>query len=168
MFNLFKQKPSSAEIFAKQVISEISNMGAQKADEIMEKNKAEMLAQCFAEPDLADTLSAQSEGFILSIEIQFLWGFFHEYVQTYKAPANGYDRILIHLIERLTGVHGFKFSDAVEFVHNIQDLYNKDDPFFSDISDLGKLAYHDGGDHYYTYIIKLIQALAHVKNEQTT
>lgn len=39
---------------------------------------------------------------MLSIELQFLWGFFHEFVHEYpNFPTSGYDRAKLHLIERL-------------------------------------------------------------------
>ena len=70
------------------------------AQQIMERERAVFNAEGLGE--LFDDTT------MLSIELQFLWGAFHELVQEYPIlTTNGFDRIKAHLILRLMNVHGY-------------------------------------------------------------
>jgi hypothetical protein len=65
-------------------------------------------------------------------------GFFHEYVQTKDLPVNGYDRIKLHLVERLVAVHGYDVTRAATEANRVEDLFNSDEPLFGAIAELGQ------------------------------
>jgi hypothetical protein len=75
---------------------------------------------------------------LLSFELQFLWGFFHEYVQTTNLPVNGYDRIKLHLVERLIDDHGYDIKRATAEANSVEDLFNSGEPLFTAIAELGQ------------------------------
>ena len=75
---------------------------------------------------------------MLSIEMQLLWGVFHEFVQEYpEMPTNGFERIQIHLMERLMRVHSYSLQDARDFVISVHNLYNENEGLFATTSELG-------------------------------
>lgn len=86
-----------------------------------------------------------SEEMMRSIEFQFLWGVFHEFVQEYPdLPTNGFDRIKLHLISRLMDAHGQSFEAARHYANSVERLYNEADELFDAMADAGKNAYRDG------------------------
>lgn len=100
---------------------------------------------------------------MLSIELQFLWGVFHEFVREYPClPANSFVRIQIHLIQRLMNVHGYCFEAARDEAIAIDGLYNKGDELFDAVSDLGKEAFHNPQNRYLPVVVKSLQKVARV------
>ncbi|MDV2966016.1 hypothetical protein RZ532_08525 [Nitratireductor aquimarinus] len=152
MRSLFK-KHSSAEKFALQYASDYSRKASEIADEIISESKAHLLAECYRDTELSKFISDKGELFILSIEIQFLWGLFHEYVASNPMPLNGFDRITLHLTNWLIEKHGYSFPQARDEAVATQNLYNLDDGLFTSISDCGKQAFRDGTTDKLTLIV---------------
>ena len=103
---------------------------------------------------LADLIDDRT---MLSIELQFLWGLFHEFVQEYpELPTSGFDRIKLHLIGRLVHAHSYSLWAARDEANAVEDLYNKADELFEAISGLGKQAYRDARPGHLCTVVKVL------------
>jgi len=127
-----------------------------RADEIMDRVKGRMFSECFTDHGLATRVANAGPKLVLSFELQFLWGFFHEFVQTEEFPTNGYDRIKLHLLHRLVRVHGYELKEATAEANAVEDLFNEDDPLFREISRLGMLSFHAPVDEAMVLILRAI------------
>jgi hypothetical protein len=115
--------------------------GMRRADQLMHVAKGAFLRECFLDPEFAKFAADGGAKMQLSFELQFLWGFFHEHVQTADLPVNGYDRIKLHLTERLVTVHGYDIKRAAAEANAVEDLFNSDAPLFTAIAKLGQRSY---------------------------
>jgi hypothetical protein len=111
--------------------------------ELMDVVKGEFLRECSVDPQLAQFAAERSPLMQLSFELQFLWGFFHEHVQTADLPVNGYDRIKLHLVERLVTAHGYDVKRAAAEANSIEDLFNSAEPLFEAVAELGQRSYKE-------------------------
>lgn len=153
MISFFRKK-SHAEEFAAQVAKEYSEKGVQMARDALDRMRAHCLAACLDNPRLAKMIAEGESQFVLGFELMFLWGFFHEHVQTLSLPTNGYDRILIHTMQHLIEWHGWDLRAAVHEVRGLQQMYDRDDALFSVVSEFGKKAYRgDGGENAMTAVL---------------
>lgn len=92
-----------------------------------------------------------------AIEMFMLWGVFHDLVADGPAfPANGYDRIAIHLAHHLTNDEGMSFAQALEHAKAIDTAYNEGDELFDDIEKRGRQAFAAGDDAALTVIIQAL------------
>lgn len=105
--------------------------------------------------DAWDTLSFRfTEAMIFSIELQFLWGVFHEVVANGpNFPTNGYDRILLHIISFLTRERRMTLEEARDHALGVQSLFNEADSLFDAVEQRGRLAYRHGGDRHFIDIV---------------
>ena len=124
--------------------------GAALGDYIMENERAALIAE-----GLDGLFDATA---MLGIELQFLWGVFHEFVQEYRQlPTNGFDRIKLHLIEHLIRVHGYTLEHARDEVKCLEGMYNEGDNLFEAISKLGIATYHDNKPGRLCVVVKTLQ-----------
>lgn len=97
---------------------------------------------------------------MLSIEMQFLWGVFHELVQEYPhLPTNGFVRIKLHLIRYLMDARGYSFEHARDEANVIDGLYNEANEYFDTISSYGKDAFHNPAPGHLSAIVLSVCAL---------
>ena len=95
-----------------------------------------------------------NEPVIFSIELQFLWGVFHEAVASGPAfPTNGYDRILLHIISYLMRERAMTLEQARGHALGVKSLFNEADSLFDAIEQRGRLAYQNGGDRHFVDIV---------------
>ncbi|CAN7702646.1 hypothetical protein [Mesorhizobium sp. LjNodule214] len=142
MLSIFRRKKSQEAEVAKEFLEE----GARLADEAYKRQLATFVPIATTNEILGKFVDDQGDGLrdtFQWFELQFLWGFFHEYVQTEKFATNGFSRILVHIIHRLIHKHGLNLTQARDTALEIEDLYNKADGNFELISELGKKAFHD-------------------------
>lgn len=131
----------------------IATEARQRAADLAERIMAGEMAALDTE-GLADLFN---DKMMLSIELQFLWGIFHEFVQEYRnLPTNGFDRIKLHLIERLMDTHGYSFDAARDEANLLEDLYNKADEIFDAVSQCGKEAFHDARPGQLAVVVKTL------------
>ncbi|MBZ9860860.1 hypothetical protein [Mesorhizobium sp. CA12] len=146
MFSFFRKK-SPAEIFGNQIAAEYLAEGRRLAEEAMQKQFKLYLMTGMKKGDLGDFAQQgitprDGKNLLFRFEQQFLWGFFHEYVQTKNFPTNGFARISIHLIERFMTKHGFSFEKARIAALEMDAKYNKNDAAFMAIAEHGMAAFH--------------------------
>lgn len=131
----------------------IAEEATQRASDLAERIMADERAALDIE-GLADLFN---DKMMLSIELQFLWGIFHEFVQEYRdLPTNGFDRIKLHLIQRLMDSHGYSFEAARDEAISVEDLYNKADEIFDAVSRCGKEAFHDARPGRLAVVVKAL------------
>ncbi|WP_095091007.1 hypothetical protein [Mesorhizobium sophorae] len=141
MLPIFRRKSPDTEV-AKEYLEE----GARLADEAFGRQFSTFIKYTMTNEVLGKFVDDQGDGLrdtFQWFELQFLWGFFHEYVQTEKFATNGFSRILVHIIHRLIHKHGLSLAHARDAALELEDLYNKADSNFEAISELGKKAFHD-------------------------
>ncbi|MDP3262451.1 MAG: hypothetical protein U1E06_07880 [Tabrizicola sp.] len=134
------KKPSErfAEDYARRCMEEGRYLSKDASGAMM----AAIMAESIKSSDVARYVSAGGTSILLSFELQFLWGVFHEFVQTKPLPTNGYDRILLHTIDWLVNERGYGFEEARHRVLATQSLFNEADPLFDLIAQSGKAFYH--------------------------
>jgi hypothetical protein len=120
--------------------------GIRLSDQIMDRVKGCFFAECLIDPDLAKFAADGGRPLHLAFETQFLWGFFHEYVQSEDFPTGGYDRIKLHLMQRLMTFHGYDIKGAAAQANSVEDLFNRDDPLFRELSELGMRSFNQPVD----------------------
>jgi len=146
-FLLLKSKLNPANKKYEAIAEEARNRGNDLAEKIMSGERMALEDQGLA------TLFEDKT--MLSIELQFLWGVFHELVQEYPSlPVDGFDRIKLHIIERLMNTYGYTFEAARDEAITLAGLYNKADELFDAISDLGKIKFHSPQSCYLPIVVK--------------
>lgn len=139
-------KRSAAEAEQDKVAKEYLEEGERLAREAMNRQLPHLLiAQMNVDllGQFMDAHRGEYEEMLEWFELQFMWGFFHEYVQTQEFPTNGYDRIIWHLIYHLSKVRGRTLEQARDEATEMNAKFNADDGMFMAVADLGKQAYHD-------------------------
>lgn len=87
------------------------------------------------------------------IKVQFLWGVFYEVVADGPDfPTNGYDRLLLHVIDFLMKERGLTLEDARDTALRLQRMFNEADCLFDAIEQRGRLAYRHGSDQHFIEI----------------
>ena len=110
-------------------------------------------------PRVARFVSDGGANLLLSFEFQFLWGGLHEFVQTKPLPTNGYDRILLHLVDWLVNERGYGFEEARQHALDTQALFNRADPLFDLIAESGKAFFHTRDTTYFSLVLDHIEML---------
>lgn len=140
--------------------------GRERAASILETQAAGLAFRCTQNAELAAFAEeAVRRKVFLSMEMQFLWGYFFMHVQEFDLPTNGYDRIKLHLIDWLINERGYSFEGARDNANDIESLYNEADPVFESISALGKEAFAKHGDHYFFIMLDSIRTSGGLKSE---
>lgn len=139
---LFWRK-SPEDKLADQVTREYLTEGERLADAAMEKQFVHFMQASMTLKELGTWFDEQEDSIFIWFELQFLWGFFHEYVQTQDFPTNGYSRIMTHLMHRLMKKHGRTLQQAREEALEMDTAFSRDNGTFNRISSLGKQAFHD-------------------------
>lgn len=152
----FFRKKSPGEKFAEQEAHDYMSEGARRAQELIEAERIELFRESIKDADFTRYVVKLGQDFVLQIELQFLWGFFHEYVKTRRFPTNGFDRISLHLIHHLIHFQNLTLDDSRQRVSEIDRAYNSADRLFEAISELGKRRFH--GDESVS-ILMCVQAL---------
>ncbi|RWB69744.1 hypothetical protein [Mesorhizobium sp.] len=168
MLSIFRKKSPDAEV-AKELLEE----GDRLADEAYKRQLAAFVPIATTDELLGKFVDDHGDGLrdtFRWFELQFLWGFFHEYVQTRQFPTNGFSRILVHIIHRLIHKHGLNLTQARDAALQLEDLYNKADGNFELISELGKKSFHDHSldDAMVTVFMALAVALAKERDGTST
>ncbi|MCC8951113.1 hypothetical protein H8A97_40195 [Bradyrhizobium sp. Arg62] len=88
------------------------------------------------------------------IELQFLWGIFHEAIANGPTfPTNGYDRIVLCLIDFLINERGLDMPDAKATALQINKMFNEADCLFDSIEARGRSAYRTGSHRHFVDIV---------------
>ncbi|MGO4839825.1 hypothetical protein AB4144_47025, partial [Rhizobiaceae sp. 2RAB30] len=82
MFSIFRKKKSAAEEFAEKIARETSDEAARRSKEVVSRMRDRLLDHAFVDTGLAAFVAEKGSAFVLNLELQFLWGYFHEFVQT--------------------------------------------------------------------------------------
>ena len=130
---LFRREHPQAAAAAEHV-----SIARARAAALMDRVHGRFFAECFADIEMATFFGEEGDKLLISFELQFLWGFFHEVVAEVTLPTNGYDRIKLHLIDWLVSARGYEISAAVREANVIEGLFNEDEPIFGSISGLGR------------------------------
>ena len=80
-------------------------------------------------------------GILLSLELQYLFGYFEEYSKGYKYPTTPEDRTLVHIIDWLMHYRKYDLDDARGEVFSLRELKNEGDTLFESIAKRGREAY---------------------------
>lgn len=147
MFGFFRRR--IADPFVERMADEAMRTGQELADQMVARQK-----RALSEANLG---FAFSDELILSIELQFLWGFFHEHVIRFDLPTNGFDRIKLHLLGYMIQTHQFSLARARNETNAIEQLFNADDVIFNAISKLGGKAYPDLGDMAFVAVVQALR-----------
>jgi len=157
-------KDATAELEAR--AKESIELGRARAAGILETQAAGLTFRCTQNAEFAAFAEeAVRRKVFLSMEMQFLWGYFFMHVQEFDLPTNGYDRIKLHLIDWLMNERGYSFEGARDNANEIEDLYNSADPLFESISALGKEAFTKHSDHYFFVILDGLRTSGGLKPE---
>jgi hypothetical protein len=141
-------------------------LGRERAAAILETQEAGLAFRSTQDSEFAEfAVDAVRRDLFMSMEMQFLWGYFFMHVQEFKLPTNGFDRIKLHLIDWLIHGRGYSFESARDNVNDIDGLYNAADPLFESISTLGKEAFTQHGDHYFFMILEGLRTSGGLKPE---
>ncbi|MGY4629111.1 hypothetical protein [Bradyrhizobium sp. USDA 4486] len=98
------------------------------------------------------------EEVVLSMELQFLWGVFHEVIANGPdLPTNGYDRILLCIMLFLHEERGMSLDRARLFAMSAQTMFNQEDEVFEAIAHRGRLAFRHGSDQHYVEIVMALR-----------
>jgi hypothetical protein len=94
---------------------------------------------------------------LADVEAQFLWGVYSELVASGPAaPANGFDRVVAHLINHFAATRDLSFAAAKAKAHEVEDLFNQGEPLFEAIAERGRLAATDGSSRHFVEIAKAL------------
>ena len=140
MFSFFSKKAKAEKEAADEYIRE----GDRLAEEVMKKQRARFMSEAVLNDELAPFVEAADlKNLYIWFEMPFLWGYFHEYVQTQKFATNGFSRIMVHLMYWLTKRYGYSFEQARISALEMDDRYNRDEPTFMTLARYGMDAFHD-------------------------
>lgn len=132
--------------FEKERAGKNYDKGAELADEIIGRARRKLLSECFVDSDLAAFVAKQGPRLHHTFELQFLWGFFHEFIKTEDFPTAGHDRIKLHLMHRLMLGQGRAPLTANAEVNAVEDLLNQRDPVCVATAELGKKSFSSPSD----------------------
>ena len=78
---------------------------------------------------------------MFSIELQLLWGFFQQHVNTYETPVAAEDRISLHIIHWLINHYDLSIDKAKSHANGVAKLSSDNDSIFFGVKELGRMAY---------------------------
>lgn len=136
-------------------------MGRKMAGDTINSQREFLRERCDSDCVLRNHIEMRGEILQISIELQFLWGFFAEHVKKYSLPAGEYERIQAHLIDWLTSYRGYKIDESVGEIREIARIYNMCDPIFEEISQAGGADYNDH-DPSFLYRINCLLCARHL------
>lgn len=135
-------RSSPGERFAEDYARRTNEEGRSLSENASRAMLTAIMAESVKNAEVAKLVSSGDISFLESVELQFLWGVHHEFVQTKPLPTNGYDRILVHLIDWLVNGRGQTFENARQRALATQRLFNEADPVFDMIANSGKTYFH--------------------------
>ncbi|MBL8643488.1 MAG: hypothetical protein JNK21_06115 [Rhodospirillaceae bacterium] len=166
LFDKLRGKGNGQTADLKARAKESIELGRERAARILETQAAALAFRSTQDAEFAAFAEeAIRRHVFLSMEMQFLWGYFFMHVQEFDLPTNGFNRIKLHLIDWLMNERGYSFESARDNANEIEDLYNAADPLFESISALGKEAFAKHGDHYFFVILDSLRTSGGLKPE---
>lgn len=131
------------------VASEAVDRGKAMAREMMEREYTLLGVKELVGPE---------EGALLTAEMWFLWGVFHEFVQEYPdLPTNGFDRIKLHLAAHLQDTRQIALEEAIDAANAVEATFNRANPLFDAVAAVGKEAFHDETPGYFAQAVVMMR-----------
>jgi len=87
----------------------------------------------------------ENHSVLLSLELQYLAGYFEEYAKAYDYPTTPEERALLHIIDWLMHYRKYNLDEARGEAVSLCEMKDEEDKLFQSIKNRGKEA-HEGND----------------------
>lgn len=140
MFKFFKRRQESSEDSDKSKEYLESARGA--AHKVVSTQHEDLRLRSEQNQELSEYLAdPENHTLLLSLELQYLSGYFEEYAQEYEFPTTPEERASLHIIDWLIHYRGYNLNDARGEAVSLRQMKDENDRLFESIAHRGREAF---------------------------